>query len=161
MLTTIKSSLDSLTSSAETKKANKESLLSKFQEELSSEVASLKENILNITQEIESPALLDPESAYEEIKQTLERLEKSLEQVKQKAAQYEAYEEKFEFLVHEYPEIDDAEFNLYHLNLLWDSLGKHSYISLTPFLLTAFRQVGQLVPRNHQDGLQSAGSVRL
>ena len=47
MLTTIKSSLDSLTTSAETKKANKESLLSKFQEELSSEVASLKENILN------------------------------------------------------------------------------------------------------------------
>ena len=32
-------------------------------------------------QEIESPALLDPESAYEEIKQTLERLEKSIEQV--------------------------------------------------------------------------------
>ena len=124
MLTTIKSSLDSLTSSAETKKANKDSLLSKFQEELSSEVGSLKENILNITQEIESPALLDPESAYEEIKQTLERLEKSVEQVKQKAAQYEAYEEKFEFQVHEYPEIDEAEFNLYHLNLLWDSLGK-------------------------------------
>ena len=124
MLTTIKSSLDSLTSSAETKKANKDSLLSKFQEELSSEVGSLKENILNITQEIESPALLDPESAYEEIKQTLERLEKSLEAVKQKASQYEAYEEKFEFQVHEYPEIDEAEFNLYHLNLLWDSLGK-------------------------------------
>ena len=126
MLTTIKSSLDSLTTSAETKKANKDSLLSKFQEELSSEVGSLKENILNITQEIESPALLDPESAYEEIKQTLERLEKSVEQVKQKAAQYEAYEEKFEFQVHEYPEIDEAEFNLYHLNLLWDSLGKLS-----------------------------------
>ena len=126
MLTTIKSSLDSLTSSAETKKANKDSLLSKFQEELSSEVGSLKENILNITQEIESPALLDPESAYEEIKQTLERLEKSLEAVKQKASQYEAYEEKFEFQVHEYPEIDEAEFNLYHLNLLWDSLGKFS-----------------------------------
>ena len=126
MLTTIKSSLDSLTTSAETKKANKDSLLSKFQEELSSEVGSLKENILNITQEIESPALLDPESAYEEIKQTLERLEKSVEQVKQKAAQYEAYEEKFEFQVHEYPEIDEAEFNLYHLNLLWDSLGKFS-----------------------------------
>ena len=95
MLSTIKTSLDSLSSSTETKKANKSVLLGKFQEELSSEVATLKENILNITQvclkdtklisfqiqEIESPALLDPESAYEEIKQTLERLEKSIEQV--------------------------------------------------------------------------------
>ena len=82
MLSTIKTSLDSLSSSTETKKANKSVLLGKFQEELSSEVATLKENILNITQvghkqekcnsfqiqEIESPALLDPESAYEEIK---------------------------------------------------------------------------------------------
>lgn len=96
MLSTIKTSLDSLSSSTETKKANKSVLLGKFQEELSSEVATLKENILNITQvcskdtklisfqiqEIESPALLDPESAYEEIKQTLERLEKSIEQVR-------------------------------------------------------------------------------
>ena len=68
MVTTIKSSLESLATSTETKKANKDGLLSKFQEELSSEVAALKETILNITQEIESPALLDPESAYEEIK---------------------------------------------------------------------------------------------
>ena len=88
MLSTIKTSLDSLSSSTETKKANKSVLLGKFQEELSSEVATLKENILNITQvcskdtklisfqiqEIESPALLDPESAYEEIKQTLEQV---------------------------------------------------------------------------------------
>ena len=75
-------------------------------------------------QEIESPALLDPESAYEEIKQTLERLEKAIEQVariiinirnftiirqvRQKAFQFEAYEEKFEFPTHEYPEIDDV-----------------------------------------------------
>ena len=124
MVTTIKSSLESLSTSTETKKANKEGLLSKFQEELSSEVAALKESILNITQEIESPALLDPESAYEEIKQTLERLEKSIEQVRQKASQYEEFEEKFQFPTHEYPEIDDAEFNLYHLNLLWDSLDK-------------------------------------
>ena len=124
MVTTIKSSLESLTTSTETKKTNKEGLLSKFQEELSSEVSALKENILNITQEIESPALLDPESAYEEIKQTLERLEKSIEQVRQKASQFEVYEEKFKFPTHEYPEIDEAEFNLYHLNLLWDSLDK-------------------------------------
>ena len=139
MLSTIKTSLDSLSSSTETKKANKSVLLGKFQEELSSEVATLKENILNITQvcykdtklisfqiqEIESPALLDPESAYEEIKQTLERLEKSIEQVRssiffllflhpqciqvrQKAFQFEKYEEKFEFPAHEYPEIDEV-----------------------------------------------------
>ena len=94
MVTTIKSSLESLTTSTETKKANKDGLLSKFQEELSSEVATLKESILNITQEIESPALLDPESAYEEIKQTLERIEKSIEQVRQKASAFEVYEEK-------------------------------------------------------------------
>lgn len=50
MLSTIKTSLDSLSSSTETKKANKSVLLGKFQEELSSEVAALKENILNITQ---------------------------------------------------------------------------------------------------------------
>ena len=50
MLSTIKTSLDSLSSSTETKKANKSVLLGKFQEELSSEVATLKENILNITQ---------------------------------------------------------------------------------------------------------------
>ena len=50
MLGTIKTSLDSLSSSTETKKANKSVLLGKFQEELSSEVAALKENILNITQ---------------------------------------------------------------------------------------------------------------
>ena len=124
MLSTIKSSLESLSTSTETKKTNKDVLLAKFQEELSSEVAALKENILNVTQEIESPALLDPESAYEEIKQTLERLEKSIEQVRQKALQFEAYEEKFEFPTHEYPEIDDADFNLYHLNLLWDSMDK-------------------------------------
>jgi hypothetical protein len=50
MLSTIKTSLDSLSSSTETKKANKSVLLGKFQEELSSEVAALKENILGITQ---------------------------------------------------------------------------------------------------------------
>ena len=50
MLSTIKTSLDSLSSSTETKKANKSALLGKFQEELSSEVAALKENLLNITQ---------------------------------------------------------------------------------------------------------------
>ena len=124
MLSSIKSALESLSASTETKKANKDTLLSKFQEELSSEISALKESILNITQEIESPALLDPESAYEEIKQTLERLEKSIEQVRQKAMQFEAYEEKFGFTKHEYDEIDEADFNLYHLNLLWDSLDK-------------------------------------
>ena len=124
MLSTIKSSLESLTSSTETKKGNKDSLLCKFQEELSNEVAALKESLLAITQEIESPALLDPETAYEEIKLTLERLEKSIEQVRQKAQQFEEYETKFSFPAHEYPEIDEADFNLYHLNLLWDSLEK-------------------------------------
>ena len=124
MISSIKSSLESLTASTESKKANKEVLLAKFQEVLSSEVAGLKENILTITQEIESPALLDPESAYEEIKLTLERLVKSIEQVRQKALQFETYETKFEFPTHEFPEIDEADFNMYHLNLLWDSLDK-------------------------------------
>jgi dynein heavy chain len=98
--------------------------MEKFQEELTNEVAGLQETILSITQEIESPALLDPESAYDEIVQSLERIEKSIEQVKIKGDLYKDYETKFGFPQHEFNDIDSAEFNLYHLTLLWNSMDK-------------------------------------
>ena len=116
--------LDALTSSTETKKANKFSLLEKFKEELANEVSILKDSILNITQEIESPALLDPESTYDEVIQTLEKIQSSIDVVKKKAETLQSYEEQFDFPRNEFWEIDSAEFNIYHLNLLWDSMEK-------------------------------------
>ena len=115
---------DALSTSTETKKSNKPVMMEKFQEELSNEVAALQETIVGITQEIESPALLDPESAYDEIVQSLERIEKSIEHVKVKGELYKDYEIKFGFPQHEFNDIDCAEFNLYHLTLLWNSMDK-------------------------------------
>ena len=116
--------LDGLCSSTETKKGNKSSLLEKFQEEMAKEISLLQNSMNIITQELDSPTLLDPDSVYEEIMQTLEKVQKSIEKVKEKANTFTEYEKRFGFPESEFLEIDTAEFNLYHLNLLWESLEK-------------------------------------
>ena len=95
--------------------------MEKFREELGSEINLLRDSILHITQEIESPALIDPESSYDEVMQSLEKIEKSIEKLKGRAGVFQDYEKRFDFPVDDFFDIDTAEFNLYHLNLLWES----------------------------------------
>ena len=91
---------------------------------MAKEIGLLQNTIKSITQEIDSPTLLDPDSVYEEIMQSLEKIKKSIEKLKEKADTFNEYEQRFGFEESEFLEIDTAEFNLYHLNLLWDSLEK-------------------------------------
>ena len=116
--------LDALCTSTENKKSNKSSLMEKFRDELSVEIHQLRDSILHITQEIESPALIDPESTYDEVMQSLEKIDKSIEKLKGRAEVLQGYEARFDFSGSDFYDIDTAEFNLYHLNLLWESFDK-------------------------------------
>ena len=121
-LKSLKSSMNTLAQKIHERIRAQSDVLPRFQRQLELEERALNDSVREVFKDVNNRALLEAEASIEEIKPTLKKIEKVLEQARQKVSRFNEYENLYQFPITEYPELDSAEKTLSALESLWNGI---------------------------------------
>lgn len=121
-LKSLKTTINALAQRIQDRINGQRDVLPRFQKQLEIEERILRETAKEALKEVSNPALLESEASIEEIKPTLKKIEKVLEQAREKVSRFNCYEENYGFQTTDYPDLRASEATLEALESLWNGV---------------------------------------